>query len=295
MNLLYWRSLFLVILLSGCSSPETVQSDKPLFVSPAVAYHPRGFVPGLETSGSSLKQVVEDLRLLRTNGFRSLVTYSTANILGSVPEIARREGFDGFVIMGLWDPFSDEEWQNALAQAPFVNGYCLGNEGLGVRYNLDELASKMAELRRLTGHPVTTSEPIDSYLTGPYRDWLIVNSDWLFPNAHPFLAGQVAPDHAADWVVARYDYLTATSGRRVMIKEAGFPSAGSKNCSEEAQLLFFRVLGAKGILFFYFEAFDQPWKRDVLRQPAVEAHWGLYRADGTPKEVMLQFGNRRSE
>ena len=289
-------AMLLVILVLGCSNPKATKLNGLSLTSPGVTYHPRAFLPTLENPGPTRQQVIEDLRLLRKIGFRSLVTYGADSTMGHIPGIARQEGFDGLVIMGIWNPLSEQEWRNALAEAPFVDGYCLGNEGLGVRYSPDELASRMTELRRLTGHPVTTSEPIASYLGGPYRDWLLVNSDWLFPIAHPFLAGQGTTDSAVDWVVALYDYLTATSKRQVIIKETGFPSAGSKICSEEIQLSFFRLLETKGIQFFYFEAFDQPWKKEI-RQHEVEAHWGLFRADSTPKKVISWFANRtlRSE
>lgn len=285
----------LVILLSGCQSSITAPVENPRFVPPAVAYHPRGFSPGAEFALLSRKQIVEDLRLLRKNGFRSLVTYGANGVLGVIPEIARQEGFDGMVVMGLWDIFSEEEWINAVAQAPFVNGYCLGNEGLGVRYSTDELAAKLSEMRRVTGQPVTTTEPIDSYLEGPYRDWLLTHSSWLFPLVHPFWAKQLDPTQAVTWTVTRHDYLAATTGRRVILKEASFPSAGLAGSSEDTQLAFFASLESTGLSFFHFEAFDQPWKRDVLRQPEVEAHWGLYRADGTPKKVIVWLANRWSE
>jgi exo-beta-1,3-glucanase (GH17 family) len=216
-------------------------------------------------------------------------------VLGSIPSLARQEGFDGTVIMGIWDPSSQEEWNNALEQTPFVDGYCLGNEGLGVRYSMDELEAKMAALKRSTRRPVTTTEPIDSYLQGPYREWLLTHSDWIFPLAHPFWAEQVDPQHAVNWIVSRHDYLVATTGRRVVLKEAGFPSGGLDGYNEASQLAFFQNLEATGIPFFYFEAFDQPWKRDILRYHEVEAHWGLYRTDGTQKQVALWLVKQRSK
>jgi exo-beta-1,3-glucanase (GH17 family) len=213
-------------------------------------------------------------------------------VLGDIPEVARQEGFDGTVIMGLWDITSDEEWHNAVAQASFVDGYCLGNEGLGVRYSPERLAVRMSELRRETGRSVTTTEPIDSYLTGPHRKWLLEHSDWLFPLAHPVWASQIDADQAVRWILARVDYLTASAKRRVVLKEAGFPSAGLAGYSEDTQLVFFNALEATGLPFFYFEAFDQSWKRDVLRYAEIEAHWGLHHADGTAKKVMTWLANR---
>ncbi len=297
-HMVRWQlvTVILLVILSGCAKAEYKQSPLDDFTlkQPAVAYNPRGF--SLEKSSVlSRKEIIEDLRLLRLSGFRSLVTYGSKGILGSIPQMARDVGLDGVVIMGIWDPLSEEEWNHALAQAPFVDGYCLGNEGLGVRYNPTQLASKMDQLRRLTEHPVTTSERIDSYLTGPYQDWLIANSDWLFPLAHPFWADQSAPVHAVDWIVSRRDYLTAKTGRNVILKEAGYPSGGMERITEETQLAFFKVLESRRIPFFYFEAFDQPWKRTGLKHHEVEAHWGLYQSDGTPKKIVKWLANGKPQ
>jgi exo-beta-1,3-glucanase (GH17 family) len=289
-----WR-LFVVLitLFWGCSETMTTPSDSQPFLAPAVAYQPRGFLPGSEKS-LSRKRITEDLRLLRKSGFRSLVTYGAKGMLGIIPEIARNEGFDGMIVMGIWDIFSKEEWNNALRQAPFVDGYCLGNEGLGIRYRPDELASKMTDMRRLTGHPVTTSEQIENYLEGPYRNWLLSHSDWLFPIAHPFWHAQVKPNEAVNWIIARYDYLMSTTGKKVILKEAGFPTASSVGLYEESQITFFQALKATGISFYYFEAFDQPWKGDSIKDKKIEAHWGLHYADGTPKKVIRWIADQRA-
>jgi hypothetical protein len=45
------------------------------------------------------------------------------------------------------------------------------------------------------------------------------------------------------------------------------------------QRAYFESLGRTDARFVYFEAFDQPWRTE----PAVEPHWGLFRADRTPK------------
>src|SRR2546430_944879 len=70
------------------SSAETSR-DRPLFVAPGVAYQPRKFVPG-SNAYASQEQIIADLRLLRSAGFRSLVTYGAGSGLGSVPELARK-------------------------------------------------------------------------------------------------------------------------------------------------------------------------------------------------------------
>lgn len=274
-----------IMLLLGCTESATAILDAPSFLSPAIAYQPRGFLPGSEKNLSK-KQISEDLRLLRKSGFRSLVTYGSNSALGSIPEIARNEGFDGMIVMGIWDIFSKDEWNNALKQAPFVNGYCLGNEGLGIRYSTDALESKMIELRRLTGKPVTTSEPMNNYFMGPYREWLLSNSDWLFPNFIPTWDHKLNTDQLVRWIISYHDYFAAMTEKPVILKEAGYPTAVSEYGDEETQLSFFKAMESTGISFFHFEAFDQPWKRDILKHPEIEAHWGLFSADGKPKKII---------
>jgi exo-beta-1,3-glucanase (GH17 family) len=187
--------------------------------------------------------------------------------------------------MGIWDPASEEEWRNAIAAAPFVDAYCVGNEGLGLRYDLSELADTMARLRTATGKPVTTSEPVEHYLQGPYRDWLLRESDWLYPIVHPVWHGHLDPERAVNWIVVRHDYLAATSGHQVIIKESGYPTAGADGTDEAQQTLFFQRLRASGVPFFHFEAFDQLWKQSLLEDGEMEGAWGIFDRDGRPKKV----------
>lgn len=275
-----------ILAVSYTSSWSLFASEiAPIFIEPAIAYQPRKFSPIKESSILTRKQIIEDLRLLKSYGFRSLVTYSAIDNFKLIPMIAREVGFNGTIIMGVWDPFSQREIQNAIDQSKYVNGYCIGNEGLGIRYSTEDLGYAMAKVKRLTNLPVTTSEPIDSYLDGSYRQWLLTQSDWLFPLAHPFWAKQTEPNRAVSWIMTRYDYLVATSRNLVILKEVGYPSAGDISTDETFQLSFFTKLSDTKIPFFYFEAFDQPWKRNTLKNDEVEGHWGVFQADGSEKKV----------
>jgi exo-beta-1,3-glucanase (GH17 family) len=285
------RLSILILTLSLGAAPNfsvVARAGLPLR-APAVAYQPRNYIPSPDTDGPALAQIRSDLRLLRTFGFRGLVTYGSKGAMGLIPEIARAEGFDDIVIMGIWDLNSPEEWRNALAQASYVNGYCVGNEGLGKRYDTDELESKMVFLKKATGLPVTTSEPIAEYFQGSHRDWLWQHSDWLFPNVHPFSDKPFDANRAVEWIVAHNDYLSALTGKDLIIKEVGFPTAGYPGLNEDAQLVFFDALKVAGLKFFYFEAFDQPWKSKLLELSAIEAHWGLFDKNGNPKKFAVKL------
>lgn len=288
---IFWHigmlSLFILLLFVGESAGYKGEDIVKAFRAPAIAYQPRGFFPGSEFNTSAPIQITQELKQLHDLGFQSIVTYGARGAMGSIPEKARKQGFAGMVIMGIWDIYSDEEWTNAVAQQDYVDGYCLGNEGLFfLRYTIHELEQKMSELRQATGKPVTTGEPIYSYLQGPYREWLLKHSDWLFPNTHPFWGGKNQFQDAVDWVVARSDYLEATTGQKVILKETGLPSKTPHPQGEEMQKEFFNALKTTGVKFVYFEAFDQPWKYEMFDQPEAEGHWGLFDAQGRPKKAI---------
>jgi hypothetical protein len=57
------------------------------------------------------------------------------------------------------------------------------------------------------------------------------------------------------------------------------PSAGESKLSEQNQADYYTQLASKAVCFVYFEAFDMPWKRNGTTEP----HWGLFRADRSPK------------
>lgn len=70
---------------------------------------------------------------------------------------------------------------------------------------------------------------------------------------------------------------------------AGYQSVGIvAAANEQNQELFFRTLRDWAVEqrqpYFFFSAFDENWKGGA--EPAeVEKHWGVYKADRTPKQV----------
>lgn len=81
----------------------------------------------------------------------------------------------------------------------------------------------------------------------------------------------------------------------VAITEAGWATNSNGrgieagNASEEFQEIYYHDLmnwcEKEGILCFFFEAFDEPWKGSP-EEMEPEKHWGLFYKDRTPKKVM---------
>ncbi|KAG5915087.1 hypothetical protein E4U61_005043 [Claviceps capensis] len=132
-------------------------------------------------------------------------------------------------------------------------------------------------------------------------DWtadLGAESDYIMANIHPFFAGTSAED-AASWT---YDFWTGkdkqfwkTDSSKNIISETGWPSAGGKNCGEspvctsstpgsvasiDGMNTFMEnwvcQALANGTNYFWFEAFDEPWKvRFNEGDKNWEDKWGL--------------------
>jgi exo-beta-1,3-glucanase (GH17 family) len=257
-----------------------------------VSFAPTDFDPtiGRYPTQESLR---EDLAVLRRAGFAGVITYGSENTLQHVPRLAREEGFQG-VVMGVFDPTSEEEFTNAVSAREFVDAYGVGNEGLVIPgcseggYTRVQLEATLARLRSATGRPVATTEQIGDYFCDPT---LLHVGDFVFPNAHPFWHGIQDPAAAAQWTADQYAALQALMAAQgiakvLVFKEVGLPSAGCPGCSEAAQADYFERLQdlrhAGALLYSHFETYDQPWKD----WHPVEPHWGLFRSDRTPKEVV---------
>jgi exo-beta-1,3-glucanase (GH17 family) len=255
-----------------------------------VAYSPTNADPTKKIE-ATFESIREDLKVLQTAGFTGIVTYASNGILGdSLIEIAKMEGFQG-IIMGVWDPNNMEEIKKAqmASSNPIVLGFCVGNEGLNERYKLEKLSEAIQNLRQKTTKPVTTTQQIDDYSDKK----LLELGDWVFPNAHPFFHDHLEPMDAVVWTKTAYDDLKRRTNRFVLIKEVGLPTAGDQQnkMSEEYQKTYYLELAKTDVKFVYFEAFDQTWKTHL----PIEPHWGLFKADRSPKLLVKNKFNDKLE
>jgi exo-beta-1,3-glucanase (GH17 family) len=270
-----------------CIVNANIQAAVPQYLERAfkesrwIAYSPTGSEP----TPSSTDAITADLKVLKKDGFQGIVTYGCDGLKKEIPRIAREEGID-FVVLGIWDPTSDEEISNARDVARFVDAYCVGNEGVGgeKRYTLAELGRTIEALQQWSGKPVTTSEQIEDYFTIPELREL---GDWLFPNVHPYWHKKVAEPDASHWTNDQFQKLCAAAPTKIVLcKEVGLPTGSldieTKLPDEKSQLDYYAALKKTETRFVYFEAFDQVWKKNH----PVEPFWGLYRSDRTPKLIM---------
>lgn len=251
-----------------------------------IAYAPTNFNP-INGTYPSAESIEKDLNILIEAGFNGIITYGSNNALMAVPKIAKNIGFQG-VIMGIWDIRDSREKDNALAMARYVDGYCMGNEGLSIRYEVDELKKAIDELRDKSRLPVTTSEEINDYA----KQYIVELGDWVFPNVHPYFSNVTQPAKAVSWIGKYYKILKRAAGedKPILFKEVSLPTKGDDRCNEKNQRDFFILMEFSEVKFAYFEAFDQAWKTHA----SVEPHWGLFDRKRRPKKFIAEMLTRQA-
>jgi exo-beta-1,3-glucanase (GH17 family) len=180
-----------------------------------------------------------------------------------------------------------------LVRAGGVDLAVVGDENLMWKtLEEDELISYMRKVKA-AGAQTTTSEDWEVLLAHPN---VLREVDVVVINAYPFAQG-VRLDSAIDYIDAAYRRIKAKVGSKEVIVETGWPSAGdsrgeavpgSKNAGRYLSE-FISWAQAKGVRYFYFEAFDEPWK--IRNEGSVGAHWGLWDKNGEMKQYALSVLN----
>jgi len=274
-----------------------------------VAYTPTDLkIISGQIQAASKESIRNDLTILRED-FQGLITYSCADGVEEVPAVANSLGYRA-LILGIWDPLSEVEISNVKrlvhAYPQLILGVSVGNETLlAQRHEWSVLRSTIQRLRTdLPGVAITTSEPFYYYLNDDPADFLAVQ-DFLLPSVHPLFQPwfeQATTAQAVDFVVRVAGLLSEKTNKPVLIKETGLPSgpAGTRftpAAQEEFWVSLLQQLpSAPGAGFAYFEAFDHDWKEENARREfgshPEEGYWGLYTADGKPKEVVAKLRTR---
>jgi exo-beta-1,3-glucanase (GH17 family) len=255
----------------------------------------------------TLAEVREDMPLLAlvANGIRTYGCQNLQTVITATQEIGLP------LALGAWlsgDSGADRaEIECAVAEAQAsaaVTSLIVGSESV-LRGQLTPtgLCAAMQEVRGRTGLPVTTAEPWHVWIDHPE---LAACSDFLLVHIHPYWECQ-AVENAVAFVQEKYGALSSQfPAARIVIGETGWPTQGTGregSCgplpepTAEQQALFAAQLlewaGQAGIEFYFFDAFDEPWKCASGR-PEVECHWGIYDTNREPKAARSLFVSGRT-
>ena len=283
----------LLILLTVAATPAAAKQLEYVCYSP--------YRDGQQPGGAepTEAQIREDFKILAplVKGIR---TYAVDGIHAQIPKLALEAGLE--VYIGAWvgkDDNANLAQVNALiAQAKSGNtaikGLIVGNE---VLLRNDVAKARLIEYIKMvkaanTGIPVTTADIYQRI--GDNAADLAPVVDFVLAHVHPFWEAQSAENGAAHVLRGWNLVKTRYPGKRVIIGETGFPSAGqtigAAVPSEAAQARFTddlaRLGAAQGMTFMLFTSFDEQWKS---AEGPVGAHWGLWKRDRTEKAAVAKI------
>jgi len=258
-------------------------------ILPSLSYTP--FEPGhVVDRNVDPDRIRADLKRLATLT-RAIRSYSATEGNELVPAIAAEFGLK--VTVGAWISKDEENNRRELAAAidlarhnSNVIGIVVGNETV---YRGDQKVEDLIELikkvKSAVNVPVTTGE-----IWNIWRDFpeLASNVDFIAAHVLPYWEN-FSSGQAVDQAVYLYGLLREKfPGKRIMIAEFGWPSAGYNRLNADpgpfAQAVVLRnfVTRAEAIGMEYniVEAMDRPWK---FFEGGVGPYWGILNNAGEPK------------
>jgi glucan 1,3-beta-glucosidase len=265
-------------------------------------------------------QIVADLQVIVSAGFRHIRTYGMDNGLDRIVPLAQRHFPELRVFLGVYvcglnhddlgNPRSTRaQMDEALRLANTyrnVAGVVVGNECLPgepeacpqpvtVEQLLDDLAyvrkrlSADAQKKVRVTSAMSMVAAVENYAAQGRR--VAEHSDVIMVNIHPFFAPASVDEAVRANLSGSYRRLMdlyAPAGKPILIGETGWPSAGPANGravpGAENQRRFIhdlvRYARDQALSVFLFEMFDEPWKAEA---EGVGPHWGLFDISGRAK------------
>lgn len=209
-----------------------------------------------------------------------------------IPEVAQEHGLKS--IVGAWigyDKASNEREISALiklGQTIKLDLVAVGNEAI-LRGDLTEEEVIQYINRIKEALPNVQVGYADAYFQFVERPKLLEACDIILANCYPFWEG-CSVENASTYLQQMYAVLQEVSkGKRIIISETGWPSAGSSVSSAvpsriNAMKYFINVhewQKENNIELIYFSSFDESWK--IHQEGDVGARWGVWDKNEKPK------------
>ncbi|KAJ1834975.1 glycoside hydrolase 3 protein [Coemansia sp. RSA 2706] len=247
-------------------------------------------------------QVQDDLKVLRPYTSR-LRIYSVRDCNQGEPVLRAMENTDWKVELGLWvnkdDAVYESDKQELLRLAKYfdfkkqVSAVVVGSEAVyRQEQTAEQLAAKVREVKAELARIGLASIPVTSSETWPsYHQPLIDAVDFVNMHGFPFWEGIDIGQASNKMFQHIYDLRKAANGKKVVVGETGWPSAGNnygaavtslQNAQHYLQQFVCRA-SQENIDYYYFNSFDQSWA-STNNASNVEGNWGIIKSDYvTPK------------
>ena len=275
----------------------------------------------------SADEILEDLGILVARDFRLIRLYDSGENSALTLELIRKHALPIKVMLGVWldaefsnhdgcpwldEPIPERELAaNAEKNATelrrgidlarefedIVVAVNVGNEAL-VDWNdhmvpVETIIAYVEQVKAAIQQPVTVAENYAWWI----RDGtdLATAVDFIGVHTYPEWEGK-AIDEGLSYTIKNVEGVRAAlPGKHIAILEAGWATTAEEfgeRANEAAQARYYREMQAwahaTNTTVFFFEAFDEPWKGDPDAPLGAEKHWGLFKVDRTPKQLLRE-------
>ena len=185
--------------------------------------------------------------------------------------------------------------QNPDHEYNIVIAINVGNEAL-VDWNdhmvtLDSIIAYVRQVKQSIVQPITVADNYEWWI----RDGapLAAELDFIGVHTYPAWENKTIND-ALTYTIENIESVhKALPNKPIVILEGGWATTAKEfpaQANEANQQRYFDEIKqwskATNTTFFFFEAFDEPWKGNPNNHDGAEKHWGLFNVDRTPKKVM---------
>lgn len=287
-----------------------MRAGQPVIAGIGYGPHRAGQRPG--GPEPSAAQILEDLRLLAPR-WGMIRIYGSRGPAETILRTVHDQQLPVQVVLGAWIAPDDatgnaqevaEAIRLARAYPAEVVAVSVGNETQvswsAHRSSQAALIEHLRAVRTAITQPVTTADDF-AFWQAAESDPVAAEVDFMLVHAYAMWNGQTLDD-ALPWTVRTLAAVArAHPDLPIVLGETGWATelnpAGSEvqhikaPAGEAEQARFFSTFSAWAAQanqpYFYFEAFDEPWKGSAHPRE-VEKHWGLYTADRLPKAALKE-------
>ena len=273
-------------------------------------------------------EILEDLTLLLEHNFTLIRLYDSGVNSAATLKIIQQHKLPIKVLLGIWldaeisnhknCPWLDEPIpQSTLASNKIKNAIEIkrgiklatkfsnivvavnvGNEAL-VSWNdhmvpVNQVIDYVKQVKQRISQAVTVADNYEWWISKGKA--LAKEVDFIGVHTYPAWENKTI-DQALSYTIANIsDVRQALPNKPIAILEGGWATTGiefGEQASEANQKQYFDEIKqwtkATNTTFFFFEAFDEPWKGNPDNLQGAEKHWGLFNVDRTPKRVMSKL------
>ncbi len=271
------------------------------------------------------EEILEDLNLLLAHNFTLIRLYDSGVNSAATLKIIQQHKLPIKVLLGIWldaeisnhkncpwlkDPIpqstlSSNKAKNAAEIKRGVNlantfsdivvAVNVGNEAL-VSWNdhmvpVNQVINYVRQVKQAIPQAVTVADNYEWWINEGQS--LAKEVDFIGVHTYPAWENKTI-EQALDYTIANIvDVHKALPNKPIAILEGGWATTGvefGEQANESNQKQYFdevkKWAKSSNTTFFFFEAFDEPWKGNPDNLQGAEKHWGLFKEDRTPKKVL---------